>query len=88
MVHIEEDMIVNHINYHYMTHHHIDHHHVIRHQDNIYNILNLMNLFMKRNCKISSINTIILKIIIKMKGWSIESKGDSLILILIEEANF
>ena len=87
MVHIEEDMIVNRINHHYINHHHIDHHHIIHHEDIIYNILNLMNLSMKRNCKISSINTIILKITIKMKGWSIEGEGGSLILTLIEGAD-
>ena len=42
----------------------------------IYNILNLMNFSAKRNCAILSINIMILKMIMNMKGWSMKGKGD------------
>jgi len=76
-------MIINHI-----KHHHIDHHHIIDNQDILYNILKLVNFSTKRNCKVSSINTTIWKMIKKMKGWFMEGIGDSLILTIIGEADF
>jgi len=87
MVCTEADMIVNHINHHHIDHYHIDHHHIIHHQSILYNILNLVNFSTRRNCKISSINTIISKMIMKMKGWSMEGLGGSLILTLTREVN-
>ena len=53
-----------------------------------YNILNLVNFSMKRSCEVPSITTMILLIIIKMKGCSMEGDGGSLILTLIEGTNF
>jgi len=82
MVRIEVDMIVNLIN-----HHHIDHH-IIHHQGILYNTLNVMKFSTKRSCIILSINTMNLKMILKIKGWSMEGEGGSLILSLIGEANF
>ena len=65
MVRTEEDMIVNHIDHHYIGHY----------QDIFYNILNLKNFSMKRNCTISSINTMNLKMIMEMKGLSKKGRG-------------
>ena len=73
-------MIVNRIN-----NHHIDHHHIIYHQGILDNILNLMNFSTKRNCKV--LYNDFEKMIIKMKGWSIEGEGGSLILTLIGEVD-
>ena len=81
MVRTEEIMIVNQINSH-----HIDHHYII-HDPGILYILNLMNFFMKKNCTIPSINPMIFKMIMEMKG-SMKGEGDLLILTLIGEANF
>jgi len=82
-----EDMIVNRINHH-INHYHIDHHHIIHHRGIIYNILNFLNFSMKRSCEVSSINTIILEKIMKMKGCTLEGNRGSLILTLIGEADF
>jgi len=60
----------------------INHHHIIHHQGILYNILNLVNFSTRRNYKVSSINIMMLKMIIKIKGWSMEGVGDSLILTL------
>jgi len=85
MVHIEADMIINYINHHHIDHHHIDHHHIIHHQDIIYNILNLLNISMKRNCDVPSITAMM---IMETEGCSMIGKGGSLIRILVGEANF
>jgi len=66
----------------------IMHHHIIHHQGIIYNILNLLNFSMMRNCEISSITTMISKIIIKMKRSSKEGERGSLTLTLIGEVDF
>jgi len=66
MVRTEADMIVNQNN-----HHHIDYHHIIHHQGTLYNVLNLLNFFMKRNCTVPSITTMR---IMKTEGCSIIGK--------------
>jgi len=90
MVHTVVDMIVNHINHHYINHHHIDHQHIdhydiTHHQGIIYNILNLLKFFMKKNCEVPSITIIM---IMKIEGYSMIGKEGSLILTLVGEADF
>jgi len=75
---IETNMIINRIN----------HYHIIHHQGILYNILNLVNFFTKRNCTIPSITTMYLKMFMKMERCSMEDEGGLLILILIRETNF
>ena len=77
MIRTEADLIINHINHHF-----IEHHHIIHHQSIIYNILNLSNFSMRKNH--SSISTMNMKEI----RWPMEGVGDSLILTLIGEAGF
>ena len=79
MVRTEVDVIVNQLNLHRNNHrhdnlHHINHFHIIHRQSILYNILNLMNFSAKKNCAILSINTMILKMIMKMKDslWKAE----------------
>jgi len=84
MIRTKADMTVNHINHCHIDHHHIDHYHIIYHQGILYNILNLVNFPTRKNCKVSSINTMTSKMIMKMKGCSKEGIGGSLLLTLKE----
>ena len=80
MVRTEADMVVNQNNQP-----HINHHRIIHHRGILYNIINLLNFFMRRNCDVPTINTMM---IMKIKGLSMEGEGDSLILTLIGEVKF
>jgi len=81
MVRIKADMIVNPINHH-INYYFIDHNHIIHHQGIICNILNLLNIFTRRNHP--SISTMIVKKMDLSMGGDI----DSLILTLIREVSF
>jgi len=63
----------------------IDHHHIDHHQDILYNILNLVNFSMRRNCDVLIINTMM---IMKIEGCSMIGKGGWLILALVGEVDF
>ena len=79
----EANMIVNHIN-----HCHVDHHHIVHHQGILSNTLNLVNFSTRRNCDNSSIDIMILIMIMQMRRCSMKDEGGSLILTPIWEVYF